>query len=115
MLTTAKLKEYGANVEEGLARCMNNEGFYIRLIGMALSDANFGRLETALAENDLDSAFEAAHALKGVLGNLALSPLFIPASELTEELRGRTGADYQSYYERIRTAKEALEKLSEED
>jgi len=115
MITIDTLNAYGADTKSGLARCMNNEGFYIRLIGMALSDANFGRLETALAENDLDSAFEAAHALKGILGNLALSPLFIPASELTEELRGRTGADYQSYYERIRTAKDALEKLSEED
>ena len=28
MLTIEKLKEYGANVEEGLARCLNNEAFY---------------------------------------------------------------------------------------
>ena len=42
MLTVAVLKEKGSRVEEGLARCMNNETFYLRLVGMALKDGNFG-------------------------------------------------------------------------
>ena len=35
MLTIEKLKAYGANVDEGLSRCMNNETFYLRLVNMA--------------------------------------------------------------------------------
>ena len=88
MLTVDALKERGAKVEEGLARCMNNEGFYLRLVDMALKDTNFEALRAALAQNDAKAAFEAAHALKGALGNLSLTPLFEPASALTELLRG---------------------------
>ena len=88
MLTVAVLKEKGSRVEEGLARCMNNETFYLRLVGMALKDGNFAALKSALEQGDAKAAFESAHALKGVLGNLALTPLFEPASAITELLRG---------------------------
>ena len=46
MLTIEKLKAYGANVDEGLSRCMNNETFYLRLVNMAANDAGFERLRT---------------------------------------------------------------------
>jgi len=112
MLTVAALKEYGANVEEGMTRCMNNEAFYIRLVGMALEDKGFDRLKEAIEKNDMDAAFEAAHGLKGVLGNLALTPVFDPVSEMTELLRAKKEADYSSYVDRILTEKEKLVQLS---
>ena len=90
MLTVESLKAYGANTEEGLGRCFNNEAFYLRLVGMGLADANFDRLKDALAAQDAKAAFEAAHALKGSIGNLALTPIFNPVSELTEKLRGQS-------------------------
>ena len=114
MLTVEKLREYGAAVDEGLTRCMNNEGFYLRLVKMELQDRNFDLLEQALQVGDETAAFEAAHALKGALGNLSLMPIFDPTSALTEELRARTGADYQAYFEKIRTARETLSRLAEE-
>ena len=64
MLTVDKLREYGANVDEGLARCMNKEDFYIMLVGKAIEDTRLEQLEKQLNEKDLDSAFETAHALK---------------------------------------------------
>jgi len=101
MLTLEDLKELGVNTEEGLTRCMNNEGFYIRLVGMAVADANFDRLKTAIEADDLDAAFEAAHALKGVLSNLALTPICRPVTEITELLRTRTKMDYRGYVDEI--------------
>ncbi len=32
MMTIESLKEYGANVEEGLGRCMGNDALYLRLV-----------------------------------------------------------------------------------
>ena len=32
MLTIEKLKAYGANVDEGMSRCMNNETFAHRVV-----------------------------------------------------------------------------------
>ena len=91
MMTIDDLRNFGANVDEGLARCFGNESFYLRLVGMGLSDANFDRLKEAMAAKNPAAAFEAAHALKGSIGNLALTPLFNPISALTELLRGQTG------------------------
>ena len=35
------------------------------------------------------AAFEAAHGLKGSIGNLALTPIFNPVCEIVELLRGK--------------------------
>ncbi len=90
MLTVESLKAFGANTEEGLARCLNNEAFYLRLVGKGLADTNFDKLREAIDAKDVKTAFEASHALKGTMGNLAITPIFEPMSELTEKLRGQT-------------------------
>ncbi len=97
MLTLDALRDYGANVTEGLARCLNNEAFYLRLVKMAAQDDSYGKLYGALEQKNYDAAFEIAHTLKGVLGNLSLTPLNDPVSELTELLRKRTDMDYAAY------------------
>jgi HPt (histidine-containing phosphotransfer) domain-containing protein len=94
MLTIEKLREYGADVDEGLARCMNMEAFYIGLVGKALADNRLPLLEQQIGEGNLDAAFETAHALKGMYANLSLTPLTKPVSEITELLRSRTKTDY---------------------
>ena len=111
MLTIDALKEYGANVEEGLTRCMNNEAFYFRLIKMAAEDAGFGRLKDAVASGDLEAGFEAAHGLKGVLGNLALTPVYTPVSEMTELFRAKKEADYASYLAQVQEQLDRLKAL----
>ena len=113
MLTVQTLREYGANVDEGLKRCMNNEMFYLRLVKMALADTHFESLRAAVNAGDLQAAFESAHSLKGVLTNLALTPLATTVSEVTELLRARTEADYGAYMKRIDAEYAALKALEE--
>jgi len=113
MLTIDALKEYGADVDQGLSRCMNNESFYLRLVGMALNDKNFDSLRTALNDGNLDRAFDAAHTLKGVLGNLALTPIYDDVYRLTELLRSRTDTDYSDHLTAIEAKRAELMKLAE--
>ena len=94
MLTIEKLRAWGADVDEAMERCLNNEAFYLRLVDKALQDPNFDKLKDAVGTGDLDKAFEAAHAIKGVLANLALTPILDPVREITELLRARTQTDY---------------------
>lgn len=94
MVTIDKLNDFGADTAEGLARCYGNEALYLRLIGMVVKEDNFDKLKDAIEKNDLDGAFEAAHALKGVLGNLSLTPMYEKSSEITEHLRVRREMDY---------------------
>lgn len=97
MITIRDLKQFGADTDEGLARCLGNEGLYLRLVGMIPNEKSFGQLQDALEAKDLDRAFEAAHSLKGVLGNLSLTPMYKVCSEMTELLRARTDTDYSQY------------------
>lgn len=87
MITLEKLSAYGADVKEGVARCMGMEDFYLELVEMMFEDENFAALEKAVAEGDAARAFDAAHSLKGSLSNLELIPLAKPVSEITEKLR----------------------------
>lgn len=111
MLTLDTLRAFGANVDEGLGRCMKNEGFYLRMVRMSLADGNFEKLVQAAETNDLDAAFEAAHALKGVLANLALTPMSAAAGELTELLRNRTPGDYVPAAKKILALRDELKAL----
>lgn len=95
------LISFGANVDEGLQRCMNNEAFYLRLVESVREEQGFDALKEAIEAGDLDKAFEASHALKGVLGNLSLTPLYEPMAEICELLRTKEDADYQALLDEI--------------
>ncbi len=106
MATIEQLKEFGVDVDEGLKRCMNNEALFIRLISTIPTETNFDTLKNAVESQDLNKAFEAAHALKGVLGNLSITPLFKAASELTEYLRGDVDERYRESFDELMKLKD---------
>ena len=115
VITIEKLISFGADVNEGLKRCMNNEAFYLRLVGMEMGDRNFDALKDAVEAGDPKAAFEAAHALKGALGNLSLTPIYEPVALLTEELRGASSMpDVGELCQRVFSAYQQLKSLSEE-
>ena len=76
-----ELVEVGIHVDEGTARMMGNQNFYIRLLQKFPSDKSYARL--------LDAARKAAHTLKGLTGDLSIAVLFIPLTEIMEALRRR--------------------------
>lgn len=94
MITIDNLVELGANVGEGVARCMGKEDFYLKLVNMVVADDGYERLKAAIEAHDLDEGFERAHALKGAVSNVSLTPLLEPISEMTELLRDRSDIDY---------------------
>ena len=96
-----KVKEYGAEVEKGLARCGNNEALYWRLVNMMIDELASGALGEALKKGDLDKAFDIAHKLKGGVNNLALTPISGPLGELTDLLRNKRPGDYDGRYAEI--------------
>ncbi len=108
MLSIDALRRFGANTEEGLGRCLNNEAFYLRLVNMALDDPGYDKLKSAIEGAEFKKAFETAHALKGSLGNLALTPIYAPVAELTELLRSGQDAGCKELLDRILQQREAL-------
>ena len=111
MLTVENLTKFGANTTEALQRCMGNEMLYLKLVNRFLEDNSFTKLKEALANDDLETAFQCAHALKGVLANLSLTPLLNVIFEMTELLRNRQIIDYSNYLERYEKAYSELVSL----
>ena len=105
MLTIQALQDLGVNTKDGMARCLNNEQFYFRMLTKALGDDSCEKLAAAI------EAIELAHALKGVMGNLALTPIYDPVNEMLELLRSRTQMDYSPYIKTILEKKQALSAL----
>ena len=111
MMTIDALRAFGADVDDGLKRCMNMEAFYLKLVNSLKGDTKPEELKAAVEAKDLDKAFELAHALKGVYGNLSLTPLTKPVTEITELLRARTDTDYSALMDEIMAQKAKLDAL----
>lgn len=111
MITVEGLRNFGADTDGALRRCMNNEEFYLKQVNKVLTGTSFDKLKEAVDNADFDAAFEASHALKGVCGNLGLTPLYEPISEMTEHLRTKTERDYSAYIDVIAIQLDALNKM----
>ena len=112
----AAFKDYGADYDVTLRRFLGNEAMYLRLLSLLPEDRNLEELGAALKKGDLGGAFEAAHTLKGVAGNLGLAPFYASVCAIVEPLRNRERCfDYTPLYQAIRTeygrAEQFLEQL----
>lgn len=92
------LADYGVDFEDAMERFVDDEELYIECLRLFLADDNFTALEKAMAENDAQQAFHAAHGLKGVAANLALRPMQAAIAAIVESLRaGKSGALHTQY------------------
>lgn len=69
---------------------LRREALIEKYLHLLLKDENFDILKKAIRENDYETAFRAAHSIKGVSLNLDLIPLAEVASQLVECFRGKT-------------------------
>ena len=113
MLTIEKLKKFGADTDEGVARCLDSEEFYLELVASVLEDGDPASLRQALEAKKAGAAFELSHALKGIYANLSLTPLLIPSSELTELLRANVLPDDNTLIDEISRQFESLKVLAQ--
>ncbi|MCM1104997.1 MAG: Hpt domain-containing protein [Clostridium sp.] len=82
------LERAGVNLNEALERFMGNEELLVRFLKKFVNDSSYQSLVKAMGEKNAKDAFEAAHALKGVCGNLSIAKLFEHVCRLVELLRG---------------------------
>ena len=109
---------YGADYNSTMARFMGKEAMYLKFLDMLFKDDNLEKLGTALEQQDYEAAFAAAHTLKGVVGNMGLTPLSNAVCAIVESLRKReVPEDYNVLYQIIQTgflqADEFRKKLKE--
>ncbi len=106
-----KLKEYGVDTDTALKRCVNNEALFLKLINKVPQMDEFDKLKQAINDKDLESAFSYAHAIKGNVSNLEITPIKEPISEMTELLRSKQDIDYTPYIEKMDEGLDGLKKV----
>ncbi len=67
-----------------------NEELMRTVLSMFLDDVNYDYLVKSIDQKEYETAFRAAHNLKSVSGNIALSELEEISVEITEALRNQT-------------------------
>ena len=93
-------EELGSDFDKVLSRLVS-EALVKKFALKFLDDPSFGQLETALADKDAETAFRAAHTLKGVCLNLGFDELFEVSAELTEKLRERKTAGSEELFQKV--------------
>ena len=101
-----KLKESECDVEGALARFLDDEDLYVQFYGELLKDEAFNNLGVAIEESRFYEAFEFAHTLKGIIGNMGLTPMFNVVCDIVEPLRINTDDGVKENYEKLLTLRE---------
>jgi len=75
------------DVSSAKERFMGNYGLFTRFLFDFPRRSLYGNLEQALADGDATKAFEVAHTMKGIVGNLSLKLIAAPLNDVVEVLR----------------------------
>ena len=81
--------QIGGDYADALKRMMNDK-LIKRMMTFFINDKSVQQLHEAIEENDQHKAFQAAHTMKGVAGNMSFAALYKSAVDLTEQLRDGT-------------------------
>lgn len=81
------LREAGVDVDSVCERFMGNMSLLHKFLLKFPDDRNYTELIEGLNAGDTDKAFHAAHALRGVCGNMSFVSLHCVVAEITELLR----------------------------
>ena len=108
------------NIDEGLKRVLNKPALYARLLKMFLLNEQHEQLKNSINKKEIQVSAEQAHALKGITGNLSLTPLFNVTVKLMEQLRAgelnnETFNEYLLLYDKtVEAVNVVIEELSKQ-
>lgn len=108
MNLTDELKELGVNIDEALKRFMNNSALYIKMLGKLTSTVSELEVMPFLENGNYDKALENAHTLKGVTGNLSITPLYTAYTDIVALLRENNPEKAKSVLEGILPVQEKI-------
>lgn len=89
------LADWNCDIDTAMDRFLNNEELFLSCLKTFARDPGFAKLNDAIQAQAYEEAFEYAHNLKGVSGNLGLTPLYQALVTIVESLRNK---NYQSIH-----------------
>lgn len=103
-----ELKASGANVEEGLERFMGNAGLYERMLAKLPDMIEATAINGGFGDEGVEELIEKTHSIKGVTGNLSLTPLYEAYTKIVDLLRMGKVEDASRVYREMLPAQEEI-------
>ncbi len=108
-MTDENYKEIGLDLASARQRFLGNRALFEKFLFRFPEDQNYAKMMEAVRENQMEEAFNAAHTLKGVCGNLSLSKLYEKSAEITEKFRAEQMPEKEELEALEHTYQETLE------
>lgn len=108
MIDLDELKALEVNVDEALQRFMGNTGLFERMIGKLPAAVKDNEVMPCFETGDFKGALEKAHTLKGVTGNLSVTPLYTNYSEIVNLLRADKHDEARTILENLLPVQEKI-------
>ena len=87
---------------ENAVALMTNDALIARMLGKFMANNGCDKLVSCYETKDYRGVFEASHTLKGVAGNLALTPLYVLACTITEATRNSDDVNLDKEIEELK-------------
>ena len=113
MMTLEELNEKGVNVDSALERFMGNEELFRSFLKSLPQEPSYQEMMDAITQNDIEQAFDCAHRLKGILGNLSLVKVYNSICVIVEELRVKKMPSKQQLLDFVELYEECLAYVKE--
>ena len=91
----------GGGYEEVIKRLLDDKRV-LKFAVKFLDDSSYDTLQESMAQEDYETAFRAAHSIKGVCQNLGFAKLSESSAALTEALRGGKNQDTSELERQVR-------------
>lgn len=106
-----RLRAWNCDVDGALERFLDDEEMYLDFLNQITEEEAVGRLGEAIGRGDVQAAFDLAHTLKGVHGNMGLTPLYNLDIEIVEPLRAGSFDGVAENYSKLIAENEKLKQL----
>lgn len=96
-----ELESMGVNTQDALRRFSGNSTLYVKMLGKFITAIGDLEVMSYIDSQDYATAVNNAHTLKGVTGNLSLTPLFEAYTEIVNSLRANDPQNARETLEKI--------------
>ncbi len=81
------LRSWGCDIDGAMERFDDDEELFISFLSDVINEPAVEKLGIELKNHNISAAFDCAHLIKGLLGNMGITPLYDIAVRLVEPLR----------------------------
>lgn len=104
----SELAALGTDIEDALKRFMGNSALYMRMLKKLPDNIERLGIREYIISGDLDTALSNAHTLKGVYGNMSVTPLYKAYTEIVALLRENKPTEALAALEKVLSVQERL-------